>query len=80
MTPTLFAYIAGVIVWGVLSAPSLSEALDMWETWGEDEDREKVKRRARFVLATPLWPLAGLAIGLLAVRTLIRYAQGKVPE
>ena len=66
--------------WGVISGVALTGALDMWELWGDDEDRELVKRRARLVLASPVWPLALIVAAAIGLRNLIRYAQGKVPE
>ena len=80
MIELLAIYAGGAIFWGALSGLALDGALDTWKRRGNDEDRELVKRRARIVLAAPVWPLAPIAVAAIGVRNLIRYAQGRVPE
>ena len=80
MIELLAIYAGGAIFWGALSGLALDGALDTWERWGDGEDRELVKRRARLVLASPAWPLALIVAAAIGLRNLIRYAQGKVPE
>ena len=80
MTPFIAIYALGVGVWIVGNGLLLQIDLDLWRNWGGDEDLAKVKRQARLLLLTPVWPLGALAIALAMLRTLIRYAQGKVPE
>ena len=80
MTPLVAIYAMGTGIWIVGNGVLLMFALDMWRSWGDDEDRAAIKRQARLLLLTPVWPLGALAIALSMLRNLIRYAQGKVPE
>ena len=80
MIELLAIYVSGATLWGAFGGAALCSALGMWERWGDAEDRELVKRRARIVLAAPVWPLALIVAAAIGVRNLIRYAQGKVPE
>ena len=80
MTDLIIAYALSAIAWAACTGLAMHSALVTWRLWEEDGDRERVKHLARLVLAAPIWPLGVLALTACGLRTLIRYAQGKVDD